>query len=276
MSQLIVNQQSARVAGVFPAANFAYGINPNANPGVLLSGNASTGAGTSIVVRSPEPFQPATVKLSDGSWLDPYATTAPILVIDAAQETVTPTGVSINSDGTVTITGNFTNLHGQGAQIASGTVGLQEALNAASASGGGVVVVDSAWTALGGTSAMLAAATVPAGVQIQDNRGQSAYVLKLSGATDAIPVNAGTVVVTSAGVDAMTLATPVAGTNDGLELTVISAGAHAHTITTAANKINGADDTATFAAAAGNSITLVAYGGIWYAKNLTGVTLSEV
>src|SRR6185312_8502997 len=98
----------------------------------------------------------------------------------------------------------------------------------------------------------------------------------LSGATDAIPINAGTAIVTTNGVDAMTLATPTAGTNDGLELTVISTGAHAHTVTTAANKINGADDTATFAAAAGNGFTFVAYNGIWYTKNLTGITLTEV
>lgn len=276
MSQLIVNQQSARVAGLFPAANFAYGLNPNANAGVLLSGNSSTGAGSSIVVRSPEPFQPATVKLPDGSWLDPYNVNAPILITDANQETVTPTSLSINTDGTVTITGDFTHTHGQGAIIASGTAGLQEAINAASAAGGGVVVIDAAWTALGGTQAMLLAAKLAAGVSIADNRGASGAIVVLSGATDAIPINAGTAIVTSSGVNAMTLATPAAGTNDGLELAVISTGAHAHTITTAANKINGADDTATFGAAVANGLTLVAYQGVWYVKASVGITLSEV
>jgi len=189
---------------------------------------------------------------------------------------VTPTGVAINTDGTVTITGNFTHLHGQGAQVSSGTIGLQEAINAAQALGGGVVVIDQQWVSLGGTQAMVLAVTLPSTVQVQDNRGPSGFVQVAAGSADAINITARKVVVTATGVDAMTLATPVAGTDDGLELTVVSAGAHAHTITTAANKINGADDTATFGAAAGNSITLVAYGGVWYASNLTGVTLSEV
>lgn len=276
MSQQIPSAKQARVAGVFAAANFAYGSNPLIEGGVLLSGNTTTGAGSVIVVRSPQPFLPASVTLPDGASLDPYNVNAPITINDATPETVTPTAVSINSDGTVSITANLSHTHGQGAVISSGSVGLQEAINAANAAGGGVVAIDAAWAGFGGTQAILLAATLVAGVHILDNRGASGPIVVLSGATDAVPINAGTAIVTTNGVDAMTLATPAAGTNDGLELTVISTGAHAHTVTTAANKINGADDTATFGAAAGNGFTFVAYGGIWYAKNLTGVTLSEV
>lgn len=281
MSQLIVNQQSARVAGVFPAANFAYGLNPSANGGVLLSGNSATGAGTSVIVRSPEPFAPATVKLPDGSWLDPYATTAPILVNDANQETVTPTGVAINTDGTVTITGNFTHTHGQGSMICSGTAGLQEAINAASAAGGGVVVVDAAWTNLGGTTAMINAATVPAGVQIQDNRGTAAVAYNGATGQTAIqfpnPVNIARL--TDAGAGTYTLATPVAA-DTGKLLYIESETAEAHTVTTAANKIvdgsgtNG--DTLTCAAHIGANCVLMAANLVWTVVALKNITLSEV
>src|SRR6185312_3957569 len=142
MSQNIPSAKQARVAGVFTAANFAYGSNPSIEGGVLVSGNTGTGAGSVIVVRSPQPFLPASVTLPDGASLDPYATNAPITINDANPETVTPTAISINTDGTVSITANLSHTHGQGAIISSGSIGLQEAINAASASGGGVVVVD--------------------------------------------------------------------------------------------------------------------------------------
>ncbi|HXE55055.1 MAG TPA: hypothetical protein VN541_18680, partial [Tepidisphaeraceae bacterium] len=139
MSQNIPSAKQARVAGVFTAANFAYGSNPSIEGGVLLSGNTTTGAGSVIVVRSPQPFLPAQVTLPDGASLDPYNVNASITINDANPETVTPTAVSINSDGTVSITANLAHVHGQGALISSGTVGLQEAINAANAAGGGIV-----------------------------------------------------------------------------------------------------------------------------------------
>ena len=117
----------------------------------------------------------------------------------------------------------------------------------------------------------------------------------LSGTTDAITGGAGqldqpppgspstpicgTSFIATAGVDATTLATPVAGApsaggNDGLEITIVSTTANAHTVTTAANKINGSKHIATFAAAVGNFITFVAYNGVWYVLASTGITLS--
>jgi hypothetical protein len=68
----------------------------------------------------------------------------------------------------VTFTGTYA--HGNGDQITTGSMGLQEALNYASSKGGGTVILDNAWAAGGGTQAMINAATVPAGVAIQDNR----------------------------------------------------------------------------------------------------------
>lgn len=264
----------SHVGGVLVASNFAFGVNPAIPAAEVVNSPGASGAQTLQL------FYPNVV-LADGRTLNPFATTAPLTFdIGANAETVTPSAVSVVTGGpaglTVNITATFANVHGQGCRVSSGTAGLQEAINYANASlGGGVVVVDGSWTQVGGTEAILEAATLGSS-SIRDNRGPSGFITKLTGATDAIPLTGGTVIVATAGVDAMTLATPTAGTNDGLRLTVISAGAHAHTITTAADKINGGDDTATFAAAAGNSITLVAYQGIWYAENLTGVTLSEV
>ena len=106
----------------------------------------------------------------------------------------------------------------------------------------------------------------------------------LSGATDALTFP-GLAIVTTAGVDAMTLGTPVAGSpvpglnfvfggQDGLYLWVVSTTANAHTITTAAGKINGNLHIATFGAVAGNMVVLVAFGGVWYMVASKGITLS--
>ncbi len=113
-----------------------------------------------------------------------------------------------------------------------------------------------------------------------------------SGSTDAltggggtlgrgsVPI-CGTVFVTAAGVDAMTLATPVAGPpsggsnqNDGLSLTIIDTTGHAHTITTATNKVNGNKKTITFGGTVGNFVELIAFQGVWYVAAFAGVTLS--
>jgi len=110
-----------------------------------------------------------------------------------------------------------------------------------------------------------------------------------AGATDAItggggklgavtPIS-GIVFVTEAGVDAMTLATPVAGApsaggNDGLYLLVIDMGGHAHTITTALHKINGNKNIATFGGTVLQYALFVAYQGVWYLIIQSVITLS--
>ena len=99
-------------------------------------------------------------------------------------------------------------------------------------------------------------------------------------ASGAIPVQDGLIVLNGAAVQAMTLALPTAtnkqGANiaDGSQLTVLSAGAYAHTVTTPANGINGNKLTATFAPNVGSNITLVAVNGIWVVLASTGITLS--
>jgi hypothetical protein len=67
-------------------------------------------------------------------------------------------------------TADFSEEHGSGDAISSATVGLQEAANFAALSGGGIVVVDSEWTRLGGTTTMYNNVTLPSGVTKQDNR----------------------------------------------------------------------------------------------------------
>lgn len=95
----------------------------------------------------------------------------------------------------------------------------------------------------------------------------------------AIAVKKGLVIITKAGVAAMTLALPVAGAqsaggDDGKMLRIISATAQAHTVTTPAAGYNAASTIATFAAAIGNGILLVAKNGTWLVAQSLGITLS--
>jgi hypothetical protein len=89
----------------------------------------------------------------------------------------------------------------------------------------------------------------------------------------------GTSFIETAGVDATTLATPVAGApsaggNDGLEITIIDNSGHAHTVTAAANVITPAHHLATFNGTQGSFITLVARNGKWLPVQSSGVTIS--
>lgn len=159
--------------GIYIAAQYNYGgagagtsgITPNsikttAGPGV-------TGSGT-VTVGYPLIFV-------NGRKIMPFSVTAPILIGgNANQETVTPTAVSCstadNNTNVCTITATFSNAHGAGEPVASGSFGLQEAINDAQASGSGIVVVDQSWAKAGGTNATLVAALVYPGVAIEDRR----------------------------------------------------------------------------------------------------------
>ena len=95
----------------------------------------------------------------------------------------------------------------------------------------------------------------------------------LSGSTDAIPTP-GIFLVTTAGVDAITLDAPRSGTDDGLTLDIVDEGGHAHTVTTGTNAFVGSHHIATFAGTLGNALRLVAKGGIWYDRGSAGITYS--
>lgn len=118
------------------------------------------------------------------------------------------------------------------------------------------------FTAASGT---LASTIIKAGIQEFPNT--------LSGGTDAIVFPGGNWI-TTAGVDATTLATPTVTTNDGDQILVVDTGGHAHTITTAANKIVPSHHVVTFNGTAGSWIIMQAYQGLWYPLANSGVVIS--
>lgn len=99
----------------------------------------------------------------------------------------------------------------------------------------------------------------------------------LTGSTDALPLE-GECYISTAGVDATTLATPTAGGpgtgDDGKCLRVTDVGGHAHTITTASNKVVPSHHLLTFNGTAGSFVELQAFNGLWYVKAINGVTPS--
>jgi hypothetical protein len=102
--------------------------------------------------------------------------------------------------------------------------------------------------------------------------------LQALGASGAVVIKPSTVLVTKAGVAALTIADPTSGVHDGLEMNFISTTANAHTLSNAAGSgFNGggaASDVGTFGGAKGDGITIVAYQGVWYVKDKTNVTLA--
>jgi hypothetical protein len=156
-------------AGMFRAANFAYGIIPSVGALRVDQNTQIPAGGTTITVPQAYFATDDAIQVNQ-----PLAATASITIgSGASQETFTPSSVSYNGTfASVTYATGFTYAHGEGDILASGTIGLQEAINFANANGGGVVIVDNRWTQLGGTNAMIAAATLPSNgtVVIQDNR----------------------------------------------------------------------------------------------------------
>ena len=123
------------------------------------------------------------VTLADGRAFMPFSTNAQIVV---GSETVTlsavgPSCVVSNTSGGCQLTAFFSQSHARGERIKSATFGLQEALNDAGASGGGAVVVESAWAKAGGTTAMVSAATLPANTAIEDARTGNPAVAGVNG-----------------------------------------------------------------------------------------------
>lgn len=149
-------------------------------------GNGSTGS-SSIVIRDNG------VALCDGSTFQPFSVTAPITVgVGSNAETVTPTAVSgcaVNGPRlNCTITASFSNLHGPGELVVSGSFGLQEAINDAQLNGGGVVSVGPTFTAAGGTDSTVNAAIPFANVSIEDNRkGVTLWWNSMPSTTTALP-----------------------------------------------------------------------------------------
>lgn len=110
------------------------------------------------------------------------------------------------------------------------------------------------------------------------DQGDLVRPIILASANGAVPVTPGALVLlTKAGVAAMTLAAPTAGLHDGQTMEFVSTTANAHTVTQTTPGFNNgstASDVATFGAAIGNTLEVTAYNGVWYVNNTIGVTLA--
>ena len=131
----------------------------------VYTGNTTTGP-TFIVA------QPVTVNLSNGLTTIPFMPNTPISVDRGAAnvETITPT-VSNCFPGSIscTLAATFTQKHVAGEPLTSGTFGLQEAINAATANQTGTVIIDNTWRGPAGT-ALIVAASGSVNVVIEDTR----------------------------------------------------------------------------------------------------------
>jgi hypothetical protein len=106
---------------------------------------------------------------------------------------------------------------------------------------------------------------LPNGVGVQE----PAVILTADG---AITTPSGTVFLNKAGVLAATLAAPQA---TGLELTITSLTAQAHTLDLATSGVNGGSaDVGTFGGAIYDTVTLVSIGAHWYVKHVLNVTFA--
>ncbi len=153
--------------GQYVAINFAFGVVDNE---AIQVHNAPVTAGVRALTVA---FGKCTTH--DGIPFYPLATNAAVNVgADSNLETVTPSAVSNPTEayGGMNFTATFTEDHSEGDPVASATFGLQEAINAAIANGGGVVIVDASWTAAGGTQTMIDNADYgsPIVVTLLDNR----------------------------------------------------------------------------------------------------------
>jgi len=93
-------------------------------------------------------------------------------------------------------------------------------------------------------------------------------------ASGAITQKLGTVNITAGSAAAMTLAPPTSGADDGKRLTILSTTAFAHTVVGTVGYSGTSNKTATFAAAIGSMLKLVAIAGVWYQEPSTGITIS--
>ena len=94
-------------------------------------------------------------------------------------------------------------------------------------------------------------------------------------ANGAIDKDVSSVVITKGGVAALTLENPSADQN-GHVMTIVSATAHAHTVTNTSGFNDGgtASDVATFGGAKGDAMVIVAFNQRWYTLTLRNVTLA--
>jgi hypothetical protein len=104
-----------------------------------------------------------------------------------------------------------------------------------------------------------------------------AAVQTLTGATGTITKTSGVVVLNKAGAITVTLNLPVADTDDGKVLEIVSLTAQLHTVALASGTFGGSGagyTTVTFTGAVGDSMTVVAFNGKWYILQLNHATIA--
>lgn len=176
-------QNRSSFAGTFNAVDFAYGVAPNVAPLLVLSGSTGTGSYT-VTVAYGNTTTPS------GQVFAPLSTTAPVTIGGGTNmEVVTPSAVSCSTPaqyGTCSFTASFTYSHGDGDQVRTGTVGLQEAINYTNSYGGGIVATSQGWYSLGGLKATITAVTsATPKVWIYDTSGVGPVWYGKSGTTSA-------------------------------------------------------------------------------------------
>lgn len=119
---------------------------------------------------------------------------------------------------------------------------------------------------------------IPTGAFTQDavNKLLAGDFLPIASNGAVNPHVAARYLITKAGVAALTLAAPTAGTEDGLQVEIVSNTANAHTLTATGLFRDGSASVnlATFAAQIGASIILQAIGGKWFVVMTRNVTIS--
>jgi hypothetical protein len=122
------------------------------------------------------------------------------------------------------------------------------------------------------------ALAVPTSVATPTFIGARQETIAAKASNGAIASAPGVIVITKgSALGSSTLATPTTTTHDGYVLTIVSSTAYAHVVSCASGKINGGSTTTvTFTSAGiGDSVTLVAYQGVWYIVGTTGtITLT--
>lgn len=176
-------QQPTRAGGRFYASSYGrYQLHTftNTNVGatsIVLDIGAPNANGASDSGRTLQLFQGPVfppIQIQDAP------ETAPGLTVSGASGCGSNASVSSGSLGACILTTSAAaNAHGAGALVTSGTFGLQEAINDAFLSGGGTVVIDPSWTALGGTDAVFSSLVPFQGVSIEDARNGTPYLLRL-------------------------------------------------------------------------------------------------
>jgi hypothetical protein len=163
----------ANFGGQRNVTDYAYGLMQGIPALNVAPNSVNSTTGSSTITLNTGVVAPA-----NQAPFSPISTNTPITVgFGSNQETVTPTSVSGCGAGqplgSCQVTASFTLLHGPNEPVMSGSYGLQEAINAAWSAGGGRVLLSPGWVTLGGTSAIISAATAYPSVYLVNSAGST-------------------------------------------------------------------------------------------------------